>query len=304
MRPHRAACHALALTLALAVAGTGLATPASAQDQARRSFGSVVSIFGEAGDPVTAGKNQVWRAGPDVVTMTSTPTRDEVQILAKAPDGEQYAFRFQTRQDADFTFGTSETAATRTPELGTLTVVGGDRSCAGGGTGHFTVLDTTPDLRRVWILFEQRCEGAAGSSFGEIRINQDNDPALLIAPNRVEFPSKPLGADGGTVPVTLINTGDQAIAFQSAEIIGRSTRTTATPMIDDNFAINGLLSFGISGNNCASLAPGESCVVLVTYRPIVLGPVEAYLSVVDSRGAAHKMSLAAYTVPPVPVKEY
>ncbi len=158
------------------------------------------------------------------------------------------------------------------------------------------MLDTTPDLRRVWILFEQRCTGAAGSSFGEIRINQDNDPALMIAPKRVEFPSKPLGMDGGTVPVTLINTGDEAIAFSSAEIVGRSTRTTATPLIDDNFAINGLLSFGISGNNCASVAPGESCVVLVTYRPVVLGPVEAYLNVVDTRGGAHQMSLAAVTV--------
>ncbi len=33
-------------------------------------------------------------------------------------------------------------------------------------------------------MFEQRCAGATGSSFGEIRINEENDPALLIAPAR------------------------------------------------------------------------------------------------------------------------
>ncbi|HUR74352.1 MAG TPA: hypothetical protein VMZ00_08750 [Sporichthya sp.] len=296
MRPHRAICRALTVTLGLAVAGIGLATPAAAHDQGRKGVtGSVVSIFGEAGDPVTGGESQVWRTGRDAVTMTTSPTRDAVRVLARAPGGEQYDFRFQTRAGEDFTFGESDTAATSTPEHGALSIVGGGRSCAGGQTGHFTVLDVTPSLSRVWLLFEQRCAGSAGSSFGEIRINEDSDPALLIAPTRVEFPNKPYGSDGGTVPITLVNTGSKAIALQRAQIVGRSTRTTATPLIDDNFAANGLLAFGVSGNTCGALAPGESCVVLVTYRTLILGPVEAYLDVIDAGGGQHRMSLAAYT---------
>jgi hypothetical protein len=227
--------------------------------------------------------------------MTSSPTRDGVRVLATAPGGERYDFRFQTRQGEDFTFGESDTAATSTPEHGALTITGGGRSCAGGQTGHFTILDTTPDLQRLWILFEQRCTGAAGSSFGEIRINQVSDSALLIAPSRVEFPNKPIGMDGVTVPITLVNTGSAPIAVQTAEVVGRSTRTTATPLIDDNLALAGLLTFGVSGSTCGALDPGASCVVLVTYRPLVLGPVEGLLRISDSQGEQHTMSLAAYT---------
>ena len=295
MRPHRAGFRALALTLGLAAAGSGFATPAAAADKPRRSLENVVSIFGEAGDPVTGGKAQVWRAGTDLLKVTTSPTRDEVRVVAKAAGGEQFDFRFQARQGEDFTWGDSETGSAPTERLGALTIVGGGRSCAGGQTGHFRVVDTSLDLTKLWILFEQRCAGSTGSSFGEIRINQVNDADLMVAPSRVEFPGKEIGGEGATVPITLINTGSSPIAFKSAEIVGRTTRTTATPTIDDNLTFTGTLTYGISGNTCAALKPGERCTVLITYRPLFYGPVEAFLRVVDSLGREHTMTMSSET---------
>lgn len=292
MRPHRAGCRALALLLVLAATGTGLASPAAAAGK-RHAIENVVSIFGEAGDPITGGKAQVWRSGTDVVTATTSPSRDEVRVRAQAAGGERFDFRFQARQGEDFTFGMSDTAAVPTDQLGALTIIGGGRTCADGQTGHFRVVDTALDLSKFWILFEHRCTGSSGSSFGEVQINQPHDRALLIAPSRVEFPGKEIGSEGTTVPITLINTGSAPIAFQSAEIVGRATRTTANPVIDDNLTAAGTLTYVISGNSCASLQPGERCTVLVTYRPLIYGPVEAYLRVVDALGAEHRTTLSA-----------
>jgi hypothetical protein len=296
MRSHRALSRAFALTLGLAAAGTGVATPAAAaarQPVFSRAIGNVVSLFGEAGDPVTGGTAHVWRTGPDAVTMSRAG--EGVRIRATSSGGERFDFLFQPRVGQQFT-GSEYPDADAAPsaEHGALQVTGAGRSCAGGSSGDFQVLDVDPDLSRLWVLFEQRCAGAGGSSFGEIRINEAYDPALLIAPSRVEFPAKPFGLDGGTVPVTLINTGSAPITFRTAEIAGSPSHTTTSPVGDDTLGLAGTLTFGVSSSSCGTLQPGESCVVLVTYRPLFLSPVEAHLRLSDSTAAReHDMSLAA-----------
>lgn len=293
MRPHRAVCRALALTLGLVAAGTGLATPAAAVSRTV----STVSIFGEAGDPLTGGEARVWRSGHDTVTMTTAD--DGVRILAKAPDGTAFDLLVQARTGERFIHGEfPDTAATPTADHAALDLTSAGRSCEGGQTGHFKLLDVSPDLQRVWILFEQRCAGATGSSFGEIRINQEADPALLITTARLEFPDQVYGTGGTTVPVTVVNTSSEPITIRAAEIIGRPTRTTANPVIDESLGLAQTLSFAVSGTTCRTLAPGESCVVMVTYRPVLLGPVEASLKVTDAAAGKHEMYLAAFSDTP------
>src|SRR5690242_2691429 len=101
--PHRFVRPALALTLGLACAGTGLATPAQAADRPRPN---VVTIFGEAGDPVTGGKSQVWHSGPDAVTMRLVG--DGVEVKASTPGGDSFSFRAIPRKGESLTYGTYE----------------------------------------------------------------------------------------------------------------------------------------------------------------------------------------------------
>lgn len=284
----------LALGLCLG-AGIGGAAPAAAGEAARSTDRVVLSIFGEAGDPVTGGSPRVWRTGRDAVSVSRSG--DQVRVSARASGQELFEIVLAAKAGEQFTYG-GFFDATATPTAGrpTLKVSGGDRSCP-GSTGHFRVLDNSPNLDRLWILFEQRCEGAAGSSFGEIRVTADQDRALLVAPSRVEFPEQELGTEGALVPMTLINIGSEAITFGTPQLVGRPTKSPLTPVGDDSAGLVGTASFRIRSSTCTTLAPGASCEILVAYRPVLPGPVEASLEVPDStRTGSHRMSLAGIAV--------
>lgn len=294
MRLSRALRPVLAVTLTVTGA-MALASPAVADTGAvvDRPRGNVVSIFGDAGDPVGQGKTKVWRSGADKVTMT--PAGEGVRVRAQSPDGEVLEIVAQPWQHGLFSNGEFPNAgATPTATAGALTVVNGGRSCTGGGSGWFKILDRSEDQGRLWLLFEQRCAGAAGPLFGEIRINQENDPALLTAPMRFEFPAEQIGTAGATVPITVINTGSEPVTINSADIVGQPGYGPFRPVGDDNFGLGGTVTFGIVGNTCAVLQPGESCVVLTHYRPLLFAPTEAVVTLSDSTPAGkHSSSVSA-----------
>lgn len=294
MRNHLVLRPLLALGLCLG-AGIGGATPASAGEAARSADRVVVSIFGEAGDPVTQGSPRVWRTGRDAISVSRGD--DGVRVSARTAGQDLFEIVLGAKAGEQFTYGGFfDATPTPTPGSPTLKVTGGDRSCA-GSTGHFRVLDNSPNLDRLWIVFEQRCDGAAGASFGEIRVNVDQDRALLVAPSRIEFPEQALGTEGVLVPVTLINIGSEAITFGTPQLIGRPTKAPTTPVGDDSVGLVGTASFRIQGSTCATLEPGASCEILVAFRPLVPGPVEASLVVPDStRTGSHQMSLAGVAV--------
>lgn len=284
----------LALGLCLG-AGIGGAAPAAAAEAGRSTDRVVLSIFGEAGDPVTEGLPRVWRTGRDAISVSRSG--DEVRVSARTTGRELFEIVLAPKAGEQFTYG-GFFDATATPTAGqpTLRVAGGDRSCS-GSTGHFRVLDNSPNLDRLWILFEQRCDGAAGSSFGEIRVNADQDRALLVAPARVEFPDQELGTEGALVPMTLINIGSETITFGAPQLVGRPTTSPLTPVGDDSLGLTGTASFRIQSSTCTTLEPGASCEILVVFRPLLPGPVEASLVVPDStRTGSHQMSLAGLGV--------
>ena len=282
----------LALGLCLG-AGIGGAAPAAAGEAARPTDRVVLSIFGEAGDPVTEGSPRVWHTGRDAISVSRSG--DEVRVSARATGQELFEIVLAPRAGEQFTYGGFfDATAAPTATQPTLKVTGGDRSCA-GSTGQFRVLDNSPNLDRLWILFEQRCEGATGSSFGEIRVNVDRDLALLVAPSRVEFPQQELGTESVLVPMTLINIGSEAVTFGTPQVVGRPTKTPLSPVGDDPVGLAGAASFRIQSSSCATLEPGASCAILVAYRPVLPGPVEASLVVPDStRLGSHQMSLAGF----------
>lgn len=283
----------LVLGLGLSVA-LGAGAPAAAESAGRTSARAVLSIFGEAGEPVTAGTPRVWQSGRDAVSVR--PFGEGVRVTARSADQAAFEIVLLPKAGEQFTYGGFfDAKPIPTPGHPTLRV-SGERSCEGGSSGQFRVLDNSPNLSRLWILFEQRCAGAAGSSFGEIRLNVDHDRALLVAPARIEFPQHEVGSTGATVPVTFFNIGAEPITFGAPQVLGRPTKTPSSPIGDDPFGATGTVSFQIQGSTCATLEPGASCEILVTYRPVVPGPVEAALIVPDSTAAGrHQASLAAFT---------
>ena len=274
--------------------GAGLSAAPAAAGVARGRSGDdvVVSISGEPGDPVTGGTTRAWHSGSDSVTVSRV--EDGLSLTATSPDGTRSELRLEAQRGSRFTNG-MYFDATPAPTAGRpiLDVTIGDRSCPGARTSQFRVLDSTPDLERVWVLFEQRCGESGGSAFGEIRINMGGDSSLVVAPARVEFPVQPAGTGGVTTAVTLINIGSQPITFGTASVVGRPTKTVFSPVGDDEVGVAGTLSFTISENTCTTLQPGERCVLVVTYRPLLPGPVEANLVLPDSTPAGrHQVSLA------------
>jgi hypothetical protein len=284
------------LIAALVLTGAvGVVTPAAASPQVvvDRPRSDVVSIFGDAADPVSQGTTRVWRSGVDTVTMT--PAGEGVRVVARSAAGDRFEFLASPRAGGLFSNGEfPDASATATADHGALRVISGGRSCAGGSTGHYKILDRSEDQTRLWLIFEQRCAGAAGSMFGEIRMNQENDPTLLMAPMRFEFPAKQVGTDGGAVPITVINSGSAPLTIRAVDIVGAPGYGPLRPVGDDSFGLGGTVSFHILSSTCQVLAPGASCVVLATYRPLLFTPTEAYVTFTDStRAGKHTVSLAA-----------
>lgn len=293
MRTHLALRGLLALTLCLAAAGAGLTTSAAAAAAVPRDA-AVLAIFGEPGDPVTGGSPHVWRSGPDAVKVVRSG--DGLRLTAQSPGAEQFVFELIPPAGEPMTVGTHhDPTATATPGRAVLNVSGGGRSCDGEQSGQFEVLDHSAEQNRLWVLFEQRCAGAGGSYFGEIRINAGTDRTPLITPSRLQFPARTLGSGGLSVPVTVVNTGSGPMTFGAPVVQGRPSKSAASRVGDDDIGIAGTVSFGIRESTCATVAVGASCTVWVTFSPLFPGPVEAYLLLPDTAtGERYRASLGGF----------
>jgi hypothetical protein len=98
------------------------------------------------------------------------------------------------------------------------------------------------------------------------------------------FPGIAVGSTTGTQSVTLTNTGDQAITFNSATITG----TSAT-------------SFLVTSNGCTTLQANQTCNISVSSTPLAAGVLTAALSISDTAsGSPQTIPLAADGEPAAP----
>jgi hypothetical protein len=59
-------------------------------------------------------------------------------------------------------------------------------------------------LQRLWIVYEQHCEGGESALFGEVRIGVAVPDGALVAPGIVRWPASDVGRAGAAVPVTVV----------------------------------------------------------------------------------------------------
>jgi len=74
------------------------------------------------------------------------------------------------------------------------------------GLFEVKALDVAADgtLQRLWIVYEQHCEGGESALFGEVRIGVPAPDGELVAPGLVRWPAADIGWPGAVVPVTVV----------------------------------------------------------------------------------------------------
>ena len=90
-------------------------------------------------------------------------------------------------------------------------------------SGLFQVKDiafTGSTLTRLWIIYEQHCEGGTSALFGEVRVGEPptSDPALL-APMTMRWPASDVARASTAIPATLVAV-DAPVTISSVALLG------------------------------------------------------------------------------------
>jgi hypothetical protein len=198
--------------------------------------------------------------------------------------GDSYSMSFAAPDGGGFSPGLYE-GAQRTPfrDAGRpgISISGSGRGC-NTITGRFDIKDIHFDengsVDRLWLVYEQHCEGGANALFGEVLLNQPPQaPDLHISHQEIWWPDEDPGRAGATVPVFITNVGITPRTLSAARIEGR----------DDG-------DFSIGNDSCAGevLSPDELCRVWVRFRPTVSGPRAAQLTIREGGAPIAKTTLS------------
>ena len=162
--------------------------------------------------------------------------------------------------------------------------IGGDGRGCNTITGQFEVRDIRTNrvgaVTRIWILYEQHCEGGRSALYGEVRVGEPASPdPLLVAPTTVRWPASDLGRPSTVVPVTLMAV-DAPVRVTGISIVGSNPR-----------------DFAVRSNECSgrTLAVGASCQVWMRYVPTAAGTRVAVLRAVDASGRRRDVALQGFS---------
>ncbi len=248
-----------AATLTLGTPGVSLA----ATSQANFS----VFMTGEPGDYISYDTAHLWRSGTADRIGVQRQQADELSVNVSGSTWEDdFHFTFAAPRGQTLgkgTYSNAERAHFRTGNHPGLDIGGGGHGC-NSVTGSFTVLDYAPDLSRLWITFEQHCDGHVPALVGEIRYNQPRDADLTIAPSGVIWPAVHPHRSGKDAPVTLVNTGTRQLTVSGARVT------------------DGDADFSVVRNGCATIAVGATCAIDVGFRPSQPGARTGTLTINDS----------------------
>lgn len=243
-------------------AGTG--SPA----QAAPAASTYVTMTSEPGDYIGQGQHRLFREGADEVSVGGTVTEQVTVRVARTGTSESFSLTFAAAPGQALAVGdypAAQRTPFRVPGHPGIDISGSGRGC-NTIEGEFSVLDIAPDLSRLWITYEQHCEGGDEALFGEIRYGvPGGDSELLVAPGRIVWPDEYPGVQGRSVPVKVVNTGTETVDVSDALLSNT-----------DDFWVD---------NGCGPLAPGDTCSVYVGFVPTTAGAHTGTLTVVTSLGA-------------------
>jgi hypothetical protein len=265
------------LVVALAAAAL-MASPGSAHAATATS----VTMFSD-GDYIGGGETRLFTPGSASISVFGSTAYLTVSVSG-GPSGDSYAMDFAAPPGQTLVPGVYDKAQ-RAPfrEAGRpgIDIYGDGRGC-NTISGRFEVKDfavsSTGVLQRLWIVYEQHCEGGPAALFGEVRITEPiPDGPAATAPGLVRWPPAEPGATGAAVPVTLVAASPVQIA--GAAVAGADAA-----------------AFPIRLDECSgrSLGVGDSCEVWVRFSGANPGTRAATLRITDTAGRAYDTALQGF----------
>ena len=256
---------ALLVLLALVVPGAALA---AASDS--------VTMVSDRGDYIGQG-GTLLAMPPSGSVSAQLPTSSYLTVNMTSANGS-YSFLFATAGGANMATGVYDDARqTSDASHPRIYVFGEGRGC-NETRGRFEVKDidvTGTTVNRLWLLYEQHCEGGAPALFGEIKIGETGPTGpLALAPSAVRWPKWDAGAPATPVPITF--RAASAATFGNAQLQGA----------DPN-------EFSIRSDACSgqSLVAGSVCKIWVRYERLAGGSHSASLQVADTDGNTYTVPL-------------
>ena len=236
-----------------------------------------VAVFSDTHDFVGAGEQRLFT--PRNSSISVSGDRKEPKIYVNSATGEYWSFWFAAPPGKSLHRGVYDFAQ-RAPFQGSgrpgLDISGNSRGC-NNTTGRFQVRDIATRrsgaIKRLWIVYEQHCEGAVPALFGEVRVNEGRRATM---PAIVRWPEGERGVAATAVPVTIQ--------------VGRTTHIKHTGVVG-----KGRKAFPIRLDECRAhtLHAGDACEVWLRFHAGA-GTKRAKLRVVDSSGRRYGASLQGF----------
>ena len=264
----------LALAVVVATAVLGTAPAAHAVDY--------VVAYSDAGDYIGGGLPRVWTTADSDVRLGGTAAYVSVSASG-GPSGISLGFEFAAQPGHVLQPGYydgAQRAPFREPGHPGIDIFGDGRGC-NETTGRFEVRDIATDaagvVTRLWVIFEQHCEGGSPALWGEVRIGEPPAGGAAPAlPTTVRWPPGDLGGARTPVPVTVVGNGGP-VAIQGVAIGG--------PAAGD---------FTIREETCSGQTTTR-CQVWIRFAPSVAGTREATLTIADAGGGASSTLLQGWS---------
>lgn len=236
--------------------------PVGAQADTSRSS---VTMFSDAGDYIGGGQQRLFDSDTARVSVSGTATYLTVNVSG-GTRGDSYAMDFAAPSGQALGPGVydgAQRASFRAATRPGIDIFGDGRGC-NQDTGRFEVRDLAVGPNgvptRLWIVYEQHCEGSAAALFGEVRVGEPAAGAGLVEPTVTRWPPGDLGETATAVPVTVVATGPAVISAVSMGGVNPG-------------------DFPIRVDECSGqrLAAGAVCQVWVRFVPSDVGARSAIL---------------------------
>jgi hypothetical protein len=249
-----------------------LAAPASAAFPDNSAL-----LFASPGDVVTGGIPRVY--DDTNATFTLTGTAGDATLHVAGTNGSSATLEFAAKRGSLLQPGVYknvERAAFRSANRGGMDVNAGGTGCS-TVSGWFEVKDLAVDssgqIVRLQILYEQHCDGLAPATFGEVRYGEPGG----VTPSELRLPATQFGQPTAQAGIALLSSTGATVA--SATISGSAA--------DD---------FAVSFANCTGSDPCPPPTGFgVTFDPRSTGTRSATAHVTDSNGAVYDVPLRGST---------
>ena len=245
---------------------------------ARAATTTSISLYSDPGDFIGQGQQRVFHPG-NVSQIGAEMEGDSVLAWAVGgPFGEGYSFQFAAPEGEPLEPG-SYVGAQRLPFADSdrpgMEVTGESRGC-NQLVGSFEVRELDRDaqgnVQRLWVVFQQHCEGDPDAAWGEVRINAwVPDAQALTAPGSVRWTAVDAWQTPTEVPV--VYRGGAAV--QSVALTGADA---------GDFT---LVPGGCQGRS-------GPCEVRVGFRPQAAGVRAATVRFTDVGGGVHEAALEGF----------